>query len=362
MDAPARKKELHIVCTRLQNIGDMLTFIPALRTLRLALPDACITVLAKHAGGVEVLRNCPYVDELLVVRGRGLREKLRLVRALRAHRPDYFIISPQDLGRVPWALMGGARHIAGYPRVYNYGRWQREKLPWLLDIAPHHDTLRTEVENCLRLVDDVLDELGVPLPGSERKRLEYSWYSTEDELRARDLLAGLGVALEAPYVVLAPFSKRAAKNWPMARWVELCGRIAAMWQAPIVVLGGEAESARANELAGATGDGVRVLAGRTTLAQSAVVLRQAGLCVGPDSGPAFLATAVGCPVVALYGPADYYRWHAPESSAPRRDIVHHVPCGPCRHQECPRTDPCIEAISVDEVWQACRELWGSDER
>ena len=351
-----------ILCTRLQNIGDVLTFIPALRTLRQALPDAHITVLAKHPGGIEILCNCPYYDELLTVRGRGLREKLRLIRAFRARRLDYFIISPQDLGRVPWALMGGARRIAGYPRVYNYSRWQREKLPWLLDIAPHHDTLRTEVENCLRLVDDVLDDLGVALPERESTRLEYSWYTEADERTAAEVLARAGITSGTRYVALAPFSKRPAKNWVSARWAELCRRMRASWGTPIVVLGGRDEADQAGALCGEVGEGLHVLAGATTLAQSAVILRDAALFAGPDSGPAFLATAVGCPAVALYGPADYYRWHPPASTVARRDIVRHAPCNPCRHQECPQPEPCMETIGTDEVWEACLELWNADGR
>jgi ADP-heptose:LPS heptosyltransferase len=56
---------LNIVVTRLQNIGDMLVFIPALRLLRKALPEAHITLLAKHAQGIEIVRRCPYIDEIL---------------------------------------------------------------------------------------------------------------------------------------------------------------------------------------------------------------------------------------------------------------------------------------------------------
>ncbi len=343
--------------TRLQNIGDVLTFIPALRTLRQALPQAHITFLGKHAGGLEIMRACPYINDTLVVRNRSLREKLRLLLALRRRRVDYFIISPQDLGRVPLAWLGGARTIVGYPRFCNYGRWQREKLPFLLGIAPKHDTTRTEVENCLRLVQDVLDHLHVPLPPQASTLLEYSWHTAADQQQAGAALRARGIAPETPFVAAAPVSKRPAKNWPPERWVALFQKMRQTWPCPIVLLGGQAERGRLEELCRAVGPGCSTCAGDLSLAASAVVLQSARLFVGPDSGPAFLATAVGTPVVALYGPADVYRWRPPASAAPRVTIFHPLPCMPCRHHVCPLPTSCMESITVEEVWQACCRLF-----
>ncbi len=348
---------MNLLITRLQNIGDMLVCVPALRALRLALPDAHITLLAKHAGGVELIRGCPYIDELLVIRDRSLREKLRLLRALRRRRFDYAIISPQDLGRVPLLWLGGARRIAGYPRVWNYARWQREKLPFLLAIAPHFDTMRTEVEQCLRLVLDVLEACGAAPAEPPSAALEFSWTAPDDAARAAALLHERGVDADAPFVALAPFSKRPAKNWPLARWVELLHRIHQHWRVPVVLLGGEPEAALLAPLREAAGSTVHVLAGATTLAQCALIIQRARLFAGPDSGPAFLATAMGTPAVVLYGPADYYRWRVPASAVPRVELFHPAPCNPCRHQTCPQPSPCMELISVDDVWQACAHLW-----
>lgn len=350
---------MNVLVTRLQNIGDMLVCVPALRAVRQALPQAHITLLAKHAGGVEIIKRCPYLDELLIIRSRSLREKVRLLRALRARRFDYAIISPQDLGRVPLLWLGGARRIAGYKRVYNYARWQREKWPWLLDIAPHHDTLRTEVENCLRLVLDVLEACRAAPPQVPALALEYSWAAPEDAAAADARLGQCGISPDTPFVALAPYSKRAAKNWPQERWVELARRMRATWGVPLVLLGGALEAPLLAPVRDAVGADVHVLAGATTLAQCAMILKRARLFVGPDSGPAFLATAVGTPAVVLYGPADYYRWRVPASAAPRIELFHPVPCNPCRYQVCPQAVPCMTLISVDEVWEACEWVWGA---
>ena len=161
---------MNIVLTRLQNIGDMLNFIPALRTARKALPDAKLIVLAKHAGGLEILKNCPYCDKVVIAPKSGaLFDKFRMRRELREFGAiDYFVISPQDLGRVPWALFCGARHISGYPSFVNYGEIRREKMTSKIDLPCLYDQSLTEVENCLRPVLNVLDDLGVKESGLER--------------------------------------------------------------------------------------------------------------------------------------------------------------------------------------------------
>ena len=98
-------------------------------------------------------------------------------------------------------------------------------------------------------------------------------------------------------------------------------------------------------------------AGELTLAETALVLKRARLFLGSDSGPAFLASAVATPVVALYGPADIYRWTPPATLAPRVNIFHQAPTNPCRHQVCPERRPCMSLITVEEVWDACARLW-----
>ena len=57
-------------------------------------------MLAKHAGGVEVIRTCPYIDDLLIVQNRSLKEKLRLLREFRNlldSRPGLRMVPDREL-------------------------------------------------------------------------------------------------------------------------------------------------------------------------------------------------------------------------------------------------------------------------
>jgi len=352
----------NFLVTRLQNIGDALVFIPAVRALRQAYPNAKITFLGKHDGGVEILKNCPYIDDTIIVKNRSLVEKIRLIKEFRKRKIDYFIISPQDLGRVPWALLGGAKKIAGFPAVSNHGKISREKFVSKIDVAPNYDTSRTEIENCLRLVEDVIDDINTKfIPSAQAPRDEFIpksrelefWYK-EDELQsANDLLNKKGINLNDKFVVSAPYSKREAKNWPDERFIKIFSRMNEKWNAKILLIGGKAEKQRIDKLAESIGETCISLSGETSLGECAAIMEKAILFFLPDSGPAFIATAMKTPAVVLYSAADYYRWRVPESATPRIEIFHPFPCNPCKYQICPKEKKCIDSITIDEAWSKC---------
>ena len=50
------------------------------------------------------------------------------------------------------------------------------------------------------------------------------------------------------------------------------------------------------------------MAGRTTIKQFAAIVKKSGLFVGSDSGAMHIASAVGTPVVALFGPSNPREW------------------------------------------------------
>lgn len=341
---------INILITRLQNIGDMLAFIPALRLLRQAVPDARITLLCKHAGGIEIIRDCPYYNDMIVIKDRSFKEKFRLIREFRKRKLDYFIISPQDRGRVPWALMGGAKKIVAFKEIKECGIQKKEKLSSCIDVCPLYDPQRTETENCAMLVTAFCQDCGIPFPQPANLTLEYSWTKLESRQKVERLLKTSGLRSDK-YFVLAPFSaKRDAKNWRNKEWLELSAWLHEQYGCDIVIVGGKAEAEFA-EFFNQTQNRpvIHNLCGQTSLDETCVLLEKAVGFVGLDSGPAFLASAAEIPAVVLYGPGDIGRWHPPQTTAPRINIYHPQTCSPCRHKICPNNSLCMNAISLTEV-------------
>ncbi|MCK5597114.1 MAG: glycosyltransferase family 9 protein, partial [Candidatus Eisenbacteria sp.] len=94
---------------------------------------------------------------------------------------------------------------------------------------------------------------------------------------------------------------------------------------------------------------------KTSIRTLAGVASLASAFVGNDSGPLHIAASQGTPVVALFGPS------TPERYAPRGSVLRvlwtHPPCSPCSQKKCVRPDdPCMEAITMDEVLAALAPL------
>jgi len=315
----------------------MLVFVPALRFLRRALPDAKITLLCKHQGGIEIIKNCPYYDDMIVVKNRSFKEKIRLISAFRKRKLDAFIISPQDLGRCPWGFMGGAKKIIGFPQVLYRGKWKSEKLPFLLSGKLEWDTEASETENCVNLVQYALTSMNVITEVDPSLETEYSWFSTETPAKTLEKFN-----IDCSYLTVAPFSKQENKNWSFDKMTALLKELQNKTKSKIVLIGSRDDAEKCSQLATEVGSGCNSLVGQLSLDESAWLIHKSILFFGPDSGPAHLATAVKTPAVVMYGPADYKRWRTAAPAAPRSDLL--------------GSEGNVNNISIDEVLQACLDL------
>ena len=112
-----------------------------------------------------------------------------------------------------------------------------------------------------------------------------------------------------------------------------------------------------DEVRGALTPGSFVDASTTAdLLTAAALLARADLLITGDTGPMHLASAVGTPIVAVFGPSDPGRY-APSGS---RDRVVRIdlPCAPCNRIRLPpsrcvgHTPDCLAGISADQVFDA----------
>lgn len=129
-----------------------------------------------------------------------------------------------------------------------------------------------------------------------------------------------------PYAIVSPgaSSRQAYKKPPTALLAAAIRVLKAEGVLPLVVHGpGEYDDAR--RVVEASGGG-GVLAPPTDVHVLAALLRRARQFVGGDSGGLHLACAVGCPVVALYGPTDPVvnaPWGVPHQTVAPRGRVYH---------------------------------------
>lgn len=153
-----------------------------------------------------------------------------------------------------------------------------------------------------------------------------------------------------PLVALHPYAAHPDKTWPLERWKDLLERIkAAGWDFFAIGLG-----------QGLGTDHPADFTGQTELREVCALLARADLLITGDSGPMHLASAVGCPVLAMFGPTTRAWGFYPFGP---RDRVLEVPlkCRPCslhgRHR-CRRGLKCLMDISPEQVLKNAQDMLG----
>ena len=153
-----------------------------------------------------------------------------------------------------------------------------------------------------------------------------------------------------PRVVLHPFATHPDKEWPREHWrvlAQLLEEAGYSW----LVIG-------RNEEPVFPGDR-RDLTGATDLRATCGVLAACDVLVTNDSGPMHLATGVGLPVVALFGPTSRAWGFFPQGPLDRVLERTDLACRPCSlhgRGRCANDRACLAAIPPRQVLDAVRSM------
>ena len=324
--------------------------VPALRELRRVLPSARIT-MASRGWAKGIFDGADFVDDFMNL-DRERRNPVSFAhqaREWKKRRFDLAIIFPNAFEP---ALLSFAARV---PIRVGYATDRRGALLTNPLAVPAWRGQRHEVFYYLNIIAEV-----------ERlfygtARLEHETPSPELEIssqrkrEARALLQNRGLRLDRPVIALCPGSTNSrAKRWPSDRFAALGDMLSREANSEILLIGSPEDSGVANETASMMRSRPIVMAGETTLAESAAVLSICDLLVTNDTGPAHLAAAVGCPVVVIFGPTD------PVTTRPFSEaavVVRQKPeCAPCMLRDCPIDHRCMTAITADEVFGHATQL------
>ena len=200
---------------------------------------------------------------------------------------------------------------------------------------------------------EVLKPMGIKV-GSKDPQL---WLTPEEENSAEHLLDQLGVQRSTSIVILQPGARYWFKAWPPERYAELADRLTFEYSCQVLIGGSHQDIDLAQQIRQMTKSGPIIMAGRTTIKQFAAIAKKSALFVGSDSGAMHIASAVGTPVVALFGPSNPREWGPRGGSV--EVIYKGLDCRACFHPTCQRGEQnCMRLISIGEVMMAVTGLMG----
>jgi heptosyltransferase-2 len=293
-------------------LGDTVLTTPLLAQLANRGP---VDVVATPAAAA-LLAGHPAVRGIIAYdkRGRdaGLGGLLSLGKRLRASRYDVAFLAQGSWRSAALALLAGIPQRVGFDT--SSGRWLYTKR------VPYRD----DMHHAARL-------LQLARPNGREPTAEELRPSLAPGVAERDAVTALlgehGVADGTALIGMAPGSVWGTKRWPF--YPQLAQELADAGR--VVIVGGAADSELAKAIV-ATAPTAIDATGRLSLLASAELIGRCGVLVTNDSAPLHLASAMGTPTVAIFGPTVPEFGFGPLAPASAVVGFDALPCRPCdRH-------------------------------
>ncbi|WP_307813212.1 lipopolysaccharide heptosyltransferase II [Ktedonobacter sp. SOSP1-52] len=349
----AKKHPRSIVIIKPCCLGDVIMTTPLLEVLHRAYPEAHITyvagswskVIPEHHPAVNEVIDCGSVG----IPGRySLREYRSFARRLRVSHFDMAFVLDRSpmLTLLPW-LAGVPRRVG--PDSKGRGFSLTDRVP--VSSSPEH--LQHEADIYL----DLARALKLPI---EQPRMRF--VPTPQERQTAQHYQGTQIAV---FVGGGsnPGMDLTAKRWPLERYRALVQKLIWDLGARVLLIGGPGDAPLTQQLL----EGLEVptgsvldLAGKTSIGELAAQLEACSLYIGNDSSPMHLAAAVDIPVIGIFGPTSPEEYGPYPTNDPRHiGLWKHPTRQPCfflgKMREC-QNCTCMQAITVEDVWEAVQRL------
>lgn len=352
---PVLQAGTRILIVRLSAIGDVLHATSVVHNLRRSEPDCHITWLVSPPAA-SLLANNPDIDELLVWDRRELDQAFArkdlpaIARSLRKARallhPHTFDIALDIQGLF---LSGLLTHLSGAPcRIGIHERHEGNFL-FMTELAPN-TTARHKIHRYMTALaplgisaDSFQPGLVLPISADQRSWAKKFWQTH-------------GIETGNPKRPLLLVNTRTTwpdKNWPAENFGRCLRDVAPNIQ--IVFTGAPNDMtyiAKAQQILGRPSSS---LAGQTTLAELAALFAEADMLLTGDTGPLYIAEAVGLTTLSLWGPThpDIYG----PLTAGHHFILSPHSCTACCKTKCRHhTNACMNAIEPALVAEKINRL------
>jgi lipopolysaccharide heptosyltransferase II len=342
----------HILCVRLDTLGDVLMTGPAIQALKESAPHRRITLLTSPSGA-EAGRLLPHVDEVLVYEAPWMKPApshrdgathVDFIQSLRARAFDAAaIFTVYSQSALPAALFC---YLAEIPLRLAHCRENPYHLltDWVQETEPESG-VRHEVQRQLDLVASV---------GAGTREARLSMSVSDKAFAAVHALLSDVIAPQQPWVVIHPGATAASRRYPPEHFAAVADSLVRDLGWQVLFTGTEPERELITNIQSMMSGPSYSLAGELSLDRFTALLSHAPLLISNNTGAVHVAAAVGTPVVDIYALTNPQ--HQPWM-VPHRVLSHDVPCKFCHKSVCPEGHHhCLRLIRPEEVVLAAEEL------
>ena len=324
----------------------MLLSTPVIKALREKFPQAYISMMVTPYAR-DIVEANPYLDEVIVYdkdgRHKSWMRTLKFANRLKKKKFDLVIILH------PSNRIHLLTFLAGIPERLGYNL----KLGFLVNRRkPHTKQEGTKHEAEYNL--DLLKDFGIT--GNPQDL----FMPIKDELGqyVDELFKKEGISPTDKILAIHPGASCPSKIWPVERFARVCEKLSSLHNFKILILAGPKEIHLADKVAEEIKGKTINLAGKISVSQLAGILKRCTLFISNDSGPVHIASALGTPVISIFG-------RNQPGLSPRRwgplgkhDKYLHkdIGCIQCLAHNCKKEFACLKAISVEDVVSAAESI------
>jgi len=339
---------MEILIIKLSAIGDVIHTLPALDALHHRFPESNITWVVEEKAS-DIIKDHPYLKKVIVSQRKRwlknvkrpslwsntLKEILSFIRELRSQEYDVVVDFQGLLKSAILVFFSRGKRKIGYSKTREMSSF------FLNERIPPYPLGRHAVERNIGLVRYLgaqLDKITFPIFIGEKDRKKVELFLSAHRLNK-----------SKPLIAIHPQAAWVTKRWEPLKMAKLSDRLIENYDAQIIFAGGRNDYSSIENILSLMNCTAVNASGKTSLKQLAYLLSLSNLMITTDSGPMHIASAMGTPIVVLFGPT------APWKTGPYCNsaiiIRKELPCSPCFKRRC-ESRACMEEISVEEVMKA----------
>ena len=345
----------NILIVKLGSIGDIIHTLPSLNAIKNVFPDSKISWIVEEKSK-EILLGNKNIDKLYIVDTRRWRKDifkpvlfLSVIKEVKGFfntlRNENFDLAFDFQGLIKSGIItffSNAKFSIGFDK-----KNCREPLNALftkLKVTPSKGEEHMVNKNL-----SLLKKLGIRVNGNEF-RLIYP--NPEIHKLADKIFSKYNLDRRKFTVGIYPGGGWVTKRWETDKFAILCDNLKESFNPQILLISGKGEEHLVEEIKNKVKNKPFVIS-NTTLKELTALISRIDLFIGGDTGPLHIASAIGIPTVAIFGPSD------PSKNGPygnwKKIVQKDLECKNCYKRSCDSIR-CMKEINVKEVFEAASSL------
>ena len=341
-------EELKILVIPPVKIGDLVCSTPVFREIKKKFPESQLDVVLladvnRKNTSYQLIKYNPYINNIILLEKNDV---LGLIRKIGKKKYTWSIVLTRGTIEriIPFWSAIPNRVISVSQYENKSSKILRFSGNYKLKIKLHTLALRHYLDLLKFLGIDKFNEKKEIFVSQVEERIA-SQFLKKNNLNTDDLLIGIAIA-----------AGNKLKEWPKEKFAQLADRLVQELQAKIIFIGGSNDKKDISFVQSLMKEKSIDSSQSFNLIESAVLLKYLKLFISVDTGPLYMANAMGTPVVDIAGPIDINE--QPPLGDKCEIVQKDLPCVPCsfviktarfcKHKHL----KCVKDISVDDVWQA----------